>query len=66
MSAKPRVHAVLSFLEARTKRNVADSDATLIFNTGALSGGSLLTKRFALKQGKPWWVLQIDTNGAFP
>jgi hypothetical protein len=46
----------------RTKRNVADSDATLILNTGALSGGSLLTKRFALKLGKPSWVLQIDAE----
>ncbi len=37
----------------RTKRNVQESDATLIFNVGELDGGSLQTLRFAERSGKP-------------
>ena len=43
---------------ARTERNAKDSDATLIFTRGPLSGGSKLTADFCRKHGKPW--LQID------
>ena len=42
----------------RTKRNVKDSDATLILSRGKLKGGSLLTKRFAEKYKKPF--LHVD------
>ena len=31
----------------RTKRNIAESDGTVIFTHGALTGGSALTKKFA-------------------
>ena len=44
----------------RTKLNVRDSDATLIFNTGVLDGGTLQTVRFAQTLGKPHLVVQID------
>jgi len=44
----------------RTKRNVADSDATLIFNIGELSDGSLATLRFAERAGKPVRVVALD------
>ncbi len=44
----------------RTKRNVIDSDGTLILNIGELDGGSLATLRFAEKHGKPHLVIQID------
>lgn len=44
----------------RTKRNVADSDATLIFNIGELSDGSLATLRLAERAGKPVWVVALD------
>jgi hypothetical protein len=44
----------------RTKRNVRDSDATLILNTGELDGGSLQTLRFAQVMGKPYRVFQLD------
>lgn len=44
----------------RTKLNVRDSDATLIFNTGALDGGTLQTVRFARTLGKPHLVVQLD------
>jgi hypothetical protein len=44
----------------RTKRNVQDSDATLIFNTGAVDGGTLQTVRFAQALKKPYRVFQLD------
>ena len=37
----------------RTKRNVLDSDATLILYRGRLEGGSLLTRDLATGHGKP-------------
>jgi hypothetical protein len=37
----------------QTKRNVIDSDGTLIFSHGELTGGSALTKELAKKRGKP-------------
>ena len=37
----------------RTKLNVLESDGTLIFSHGPLSGGSELTRTFALEVGKP-------------
>ena len=44
----------------RTRRNVADSDATLIVNIGELDGGTLATQVFAEKSGKPCLVVQAD------
>ena len=38
----------------RTEQNVTDSDGTVIFTHGELSGGSDLTRKFAIKHGKPW------------
>jgi len=43
---------------SRTKANVADSDVTVIFSRGPLSGGSLLTQEFAEELNKP--CLHID------
>jgi hypothetical protein len=37
----------------RTEQNVIDSDGTVIFTHGKLSGGSDLTRKFAIKHGKP-------------
>jgi len=44
----------------RTKRNVRESDATLILNIGALEGGTLLTQRIAAGAGKPFLVVHLD------
>lgn len=44
----------------RTKRNVIDSDGTLILNLGELEGGSLATLRFAEKFNKTHLVVQLD------
>lgn len=44
----------------RTKRNVEDSNATLIINIGTLDGGTLTTQAFAHKLGRPCFVAQLD------
>ena len=44
----------------RTRRNVEDSDGTLIINLGELDGGSLATQVFALRLKKPCLVVQVD------
>ncbi len=44
--------------ESRTKRNVRDSDATLIFAFGPPTGGTALTEEVAHQLGKP--VLTVD------
>lgn len=44
----------------RTRLNVQDSDGTLIFNSGALSGGTSLTVKTAQDAAKPYLVIQVD------
>ena len=48
----------------RTKLNVRDSDATLVFNTGVLDGGTLQTVRFCQVLSKPYLVVQLDEEAA--
>lgn len=44
----------------RTRRNVQDSDGTLIINCGELTGGTLATKVYAQRLEKPCLVVQLD------
>ena len=44
----------------RTERNVFDSDATLILCRGPLTGGTLLTRQLAERDGKPLLVVDLD------
>lgn len=44
----------------RTRRNVEDSDGTLIINRGELDGGTLATRVFAQRLNKPFLVIQLD------
>lgn len=46
----------------RTKRNVLDSDGTLILNMGDLDGGTLATFEFAQQFNKPIYVVQVDKD----
>jgi hypothetical protein len=43
----------------RTRRNVADSDATLVLSHGRLRGGTALTREEALRLGKPCLWLDL-------
>lgn len=46
----------------RTRRNVLDSDGTLILNLGALDGGTLETLTLAEALGRPCLVLQLEAG----
>ena len=46
----------------RTRKNVADSDGTLIVNAGGLEGGTLTTLEFAQQLGKPHFIVQVDAG----
>lgn len=46
----------------RTRRNVVDSDGTLIVNTGELDGGTRETSVFARRLGKPAHIVQLDAG----
>lgn len=48
----------------RTRRNVEDSDGTLIVNLGELDGGTLETRVFAQELGKPYLVVQLDLGAS--
>ncbi len=53
-------------VNVRTKLNVQNSDATLIFSHGALFGGSEYTKRMVQKYGKPWLHVDFDRRDLDP
>lgn len=44
----------------RTRRNVRDADATLIICPGQMEGGTALTRRSALRLGRPVLVVDIE------
>lgn len=44
----------------RTEKNVLDAHGTLILTHGRLSGGSSLTKKYAVQHGQPWLHVNLD------
>ena len=48
--------------DVRTRRNVRDTDATLIIAPGELTGGTLLTQRTADQLGKPFLVIDLESG----
>jgi Circularly permutated YpsA SLOG family len=44
----------------RTEKNILDSDGTLIFSRGKLTGGSALTRKLAKQHEKPWVHVDLD------
>jgi hypothetical protein len=46
----------------RTRRNVEDSDGTLVVNLGELNDGTLATQVFAKKMNKPYLVVPLDSG----
>lgn len=48
----------------RTRRNVADADATLILASGTLTGGTRATETYARRAGKPCLVVDPDAVSA--
>ena len=51
-----------SLYPARTRMNIKDSDATLIFSSDINSKGSLLTTKFCIQMKKPYYTLLLDRN----
>lgn len=46
--------------QTRTRRNIEDSDGTLILNLGKLDGGTALTARHARQISKPCLVVALE------
>jgi len=44
----------------RTKKNILESDGTLIFSHGKLTGGSAFTRKIANQNSKPY--IHVDLN----
>ena len=44
----------------RTEKNILDSDGTLIFSRGKLTGGSALTRKLAKQHGRPWLHIDLE------
>ena len=43
----------------RTEQNIIDSDGTVVFSFGTLSGGSALTRRLCQKHGRPFLYVDL-------
>lgn len=48
--------------KSRTKRNVLESDGTLIINIGAMKSGTALTAKIARENNKPLMIIQFDQD----
>ena len=48
--------------QTRTRRNVEDSDGTLILNRGQLDGGTALTASYASQIGKPCLIVALEVG----
>jgi len=44
----------------RTEKNIIESDGTLIFSFGPLTGGSALTEAMAIRHDRPCLVIDLD------
>ena len=58
----PLVETLERNYEARTRRNIEDSDGTLILNLGELDGGTALTARHARQIGKPCLIVALEAG----
>ena len=63
-SRYPLVETESAGYPARTRRNVRDSDATLVITWGPASGGTRLTVSTALKQNRPLFVADLECDEA--
>ena len=50
------------YYPARTRMNIRDSDATIIFSSNINSKGSLLTIKFCIEMKKPYHIVILDKN----
>jgi hypothetical protein len=59
-SRYPLVETSEADYDTRTRRNVEDSDGTLILNLGKLDGGTALTAKLAQQIGKPCLIVALE------
>ena len=50
----------------RTKKNVEESDGTLVLNLGKMDGGTLKTFKYAKGIGKAYFVVQMEGSAIRP
>ncbi len=48
--------------QVRTQRNVEDSDGTLILYREGLTGGTELTRKFAMRYDRPYIAIDLETE----
>lgn len=48
--------------KSRTKRNILESDGTLIINIGPMKGGTALTAKIAQENNRPLMIVQLDDD----
>ena len=58
----PLVETPEADYDTRTRRNIEDSDGTLILNLGTLDGGTALTARHARQIGKPCLIVALEAG----
>jgi len=56
----PLQETATEIYEERTRKNVEDSDGTLILTRGHASGGTAYTIETALTLGKPLWIVDFE------
>jgi hypothetical protein len=57
----PTTRQIAEQYRARTIKNVQSSDGTVILFSGTLSGGTLLTQKFCIREKKPF--IALDAHG---
>lgn len=55
----PLIELHSPYYDDRTRKNIEESDATLIISNGKLSGGTLLTANYAKRVRKPVFVFEV-------
>lgn len=60
--AYPLSETGTSYYAERTRKNIIDSDGTLIIAGRKLTGGSLLTANYAKRRRKPLYITNIDNH----
>ncbi len=56
----PLIELRSPYYDDRTRRNIVESDATLIISEGKLSGGTLLTANYAKQIGRPVFIFELS------
>lgn len=56
----PLIELQSPYYDDRTRRNIVESDATLVISQGKLSGGTLLTAKYAKQIGKPVFIFELS------